>query len=152
MPDRFIALIPSDPKARPASDTMEALRIALAARFESSESRVKDFGERLQFIDCGENYERTLCPSCEAEVPLVWWGQRMDGDWDEEHGFHLHRHEMPCCGASHRLTELEYRGAQGFAHWFVSARVDEGVIFTSKDLQALENEAGLALKLIEQRY
>lgn len=152
MSDHFIALIPADPNAVPPDDTLDALRDRLAGIAGSNEARVKHFGERLQFIDCGENFARIFCPACGAEADTGWWGQRMDHAWDADHGFHLCEFEMPCCGAKARLDTLGYEDPQGFAHWFVSARNANRGSLTAAETSALESVAGIPLKVVYQKY
>jgi len=150
MADHFLVVIPADPKAA-LPDTSPALREALAALTGTREARVKDYG-KLQFIDCGENFESIACPICEAAVSTDQWRAWMDTDWHGEDGFHLHRHTTACCGADISLNELDYRWPQGFARWFVSARNDGRGPLTSSEVARLEVVVGLPLKAIAQMY
>ncbi len=152
MSDHFIALIPQDPKARPGPDTLLALKTNLAAMCKTDEVRIKDYGQRLQFIDCGENLEDIRCPSCDTVVDIKWWGQRMDHAWDDEHGFHLCAFDMPCCRTSTRLDQLTYAFDQGFSTWFVSARNPGRGALTGEECARLEATAGLSLRVIYQMY
>ena len=152
MSDDFIVLIPADPKARPDGDTLKELEAAHAQITGAAATRVKDFGERLQFIDCGGNFEEIRCPSCGAVVETAWWGHRMDHAWDDDHGFHLCAFTMPCCGAEARLDTLDYRWPQGFATWFLSAmNADRGPL-TDTEIAQLQVVAGIPLRVIYQHY
>ena len=150
MSDHFLVVIPADPKAE-LPDTTTALRDGLASLAGTDEARVKDYG-KLQFIDCGENFERITCPKCAAEISDQQWHAWMDEDWHGEDGFHLHRHETPCCGESLNLNQLNYQSTQGFARWFVGARNTNRGPLTSDEIAKLEGIAGLALKCIAQMY
>ncbi len=150
MSDHFLVVIPADPKA-PLPESADALRAALAGMAGSGESRVKDFG-RIQFVDCGENFERILCPSCHAELETGWWGHQMDHCWDAEDGFDLHAHALPCCGVPLSLDKLAYEWPQGFARWMVSARAGNRGPLTPGELGRLEEIAGLQLRAIAQMY
>lgn len=150
MSDHFLVLIPADPKAD-VPETAVALRDALARLAGTNEARIKDYG-KLQFIDCGENAERISCPSCEAEIATDQWHAWMDEDWHGEDGFHLHRHETPCCGSDITLNTLRYDWPQGFARWFVSARNQGRGPLDPAELAALEAVAGIKLTAIAQMY
>ena len=150
MSEHYLVVIPADP-AVALPETAEAVRMALAEMTGGTESRVKDYG-KLQFIDAGENFERTACPGCAAEIPNETWQAWMASDWHGDEGFHLHRHETPCCGASVTLNELDYQSPQGFARWFVSARNAGRGPLTSEELARLEAVAGLKLRAIAQMY
>ncbi len=150
MSDHFLVVIPRDPNAE-LPDTAEAVRKAMAELPETGETRVKDYG-KLQFIDAGENYERIRCPNCGHTFTIPEWHAWMDADWHGEDGFHLHRHEAPCCGHEMTLNDLVYEWPQGFARWFVSARnIGRGPL-TEDEVKILEAVAGLPLKAIAQMY
>lgn len=152
MSDDFIVLIPVDPKARLDADTLARLETAHKDIVGAEVTRTKDYGDRLQFIDCGGNFEEIRCPFCGQQVDTDWWGNRMDHDWDDDKGFHLCLFDTPCCGAETRLDKLDYRWPQGFSTWFVSAmNVNRGPL-TISELGQLEKVAGVPLKVIYQHY
>lgn len=150
MSDHFLVVIPADPKAE-LPPTAEDIRAALAEIAGTTESRVKHYG-RIQFIDCGENFERILCSACEAEASVDWWGHQMDHCWDDETGFDLHAHAMPCCGAMLSLDKLKYERRQGFARWMISARNSTRGPLSADEISQLEAVAGLKLVGIAQAY
>ena len=153
MSDHFLVVIPSDPDAPLPEDGGQALCSALVKIADSEEARVKSYDGRVQFIDCGENFETVSCPACGASLDMEWWGDQMDHCWDaDERRFSLHPHSLPCCSASKALNELTYTFPQGFASWFVSARnVNRGPL-TQEELSELEAVAGRPLSAITQMY
>jgi len=150
MSDHFLVVIPADPKAA-LPETAPALRDALAELAETNEARLKEYG-KLQFIDCGEAFEGIACPACRATVSTEQWQAWMSEDWHGEDGFHLHRHEAPCCGFEVTLNALTYAPHQGFARWLVGARNNGRGPLSSGELAALEEIAGLPLRAIAQMY
>jgi hypothetical protein len=76
----------------------------------------------------------------------------MDHCWDDEAGFDLHAHAMPCCGAPMSLDKLKYEWPQGFARWMVSARNTGRGPLTSDELMRLDDIAGIKLLAIAQMY
>jgi hypothetical protein len=150
MSDHFLVVIPADPKAE-LPTSADALRDALAGIAGTDEARVKDYG-KLQFIDCGENFEWIICPDCRAEITVEQWRAWIDQDWHGEEGFHLHQHETHCCSARVTLNDLVYEWPQGFARWFVGARNEGRGPLSAEELEALEAVAGMPLKAIAQMY
>ena len=150
MSESYFVLIPADPSAN-LPNTAPALRDALVAMLGARRGRVKDYG-KLQFIDCGQNFERTVCPACKTVIAIEHWHEWMDEDWHGEEGFHLHRHAMPCCNADRTLNDLEYIWPQGFARWFVSAEINQIATLTDSQIAELVGMAGIDLRTIRQQY
>ena len=150
MSDRFLVVIPSNPKADlPAA--ADELRAALSEIAGASETRVKDYG-KLQFIDCGEDFQSASCPHCNAEIAMETWHTWMEEDWHGEEGFHLHRHKTSCCGQDINLNEIIYDLPQGFARWMASARNTGRGPLTEAELKRLEAVARLPLRALAQTY
>lgn len=150
MSDHFLVVIPADPNAD-LPDTADALRACLGQLVGSEESRIKDYG-KLQFIDCGENFESIRCPACGSRFTVPQWHEWMNEDWHGEEGFHLHRHLSPCCQVEMTLNELIYEWPQGFARWFVGARNEGRGPLAPHEIEKLEAIAGMPLKGIAQMY
>ena len=151
MSDHFLVIIPKDPHQALPSNA-DDLRRALVGIAGGEESRVKDYG-KLQFIDAGLNFERVQCPACMSEIPKKdVWLNWMDKDWHGEEGFHLHKHQTPCCQTTTNLNDLHYTFPQGFAHWFISVRNTNRGPLTDAELENLEDMAGFGLRAISQMY
>lgn len=150
MSDHFLVVFPRDPNAA-LPDSAEDIRTRLAYLTDSAESRVKTYG-KLQFIDSGKNAKQIVCPACDTPISLEVWHRWMDADWHGEEGFHLHHHKMPCCGADKTLDDLAYDMPQGFAHWFVSARVADRGPLSTEEVFVLEQIAGMKLRSTAQKY
>jgi hypothetical protein len=63
--------------------------------------------ESLEFVFCGANFGRIICPSCGEAFEVDLWNDWMDNDVGEI-GFTLTRRAMPCCGAGFTLHDLVY--------------------------------------------
>lgn len=150
MSDSFLVVIPADPLAK-LPDTAERVRALLAEIAGTDASRVKDYG-KLQFIDCGENFETIRCPACRATIDIPQWHAWMDADWHADEGFHLHDHTTPCCGKTLTLDALVYEGSQGFARWCISAKAGNRGALKSDEVARLEAIAAMPLRAINQRY
>ena len=148
MSDNWITVIPEDPDFTPDAARMARARmwfLSIAPDAEKIEIRQS---EETEFFDCGVNVERVLCPSCRAEIPLEWWGQRMDDDHD--HGFKLSKYPTPCCGIVHTLHELICDWQQGFGRHALDA-MNPGIGKLDEAQQReLEHILGTPLRIIYQ--
>ena len=150
MSDNWIILIPEDPRFVPQAKKRARARdrfaeIAPAAR----EIKVK-VRETIEFIDCGGNFERVACPSCRSEIPIQWWQERMDEDYEE--GFRLAAYATPCCGAKFTMHQLVYEWPQGFARFSLRALNPNIGKLKEKDREELEAILGVRLRVIYQHY
>lgn len=119
MSDNWIFLIPHSPKHVP---TEEKRRRALTrfTQFAPEADKIEEtISDTVRFFDCGSNFERILCPSCRAEIPIDWWQDQMSGDGDS--GFDLQFLPLPCCGGKKTLNDLEYEWPQGFGRFSIEA-------------------------------
>jgi hypothetical protein len=146
MSDNWIRLIPEDPRfvPDPAKRARARDRFAeIAPDAQEIEIKVSD---RVEFFDCGGNFERVLCPACRAEITDPWWRDRMDEDYRE--GFRLESYPTPCCGFRCTLHDLTYEWQQGFGRFALDAmnprigRLDERLI------EELEAILGTKLRVI----
>lgn len=148
MSDQWITIIPEDPHHVPDAEARERALSAVRAIAPESESVDWVVTERIEFFDCGENFERVLCPSCSAELPQEWWSARMDEDHSATgEGFKLATYVMPCCGAGHTLHELAYEWPQGFGRFALSVMNPSSEIAAGEVAQSL----GVPVRIIVRR-
>ena len=119
MSDNWIVLIPVDPHFIPDAEKQSMARIRLAAIAPDADEVEIIISESVQFFDCGTNLEKILCPSCGKEIPLAWWQERMDDDYQK--GFKLDRYRTPCCSEASTLRELTYDWPQAFGRFALEA-------------------------------
>jgi hypothetical protein len=119
MSENWIALVPEDPRFIPDAAKQRRARDRFAEIVpEADEIEIK-VSEKVEFFDCGANFERIGCPSCGSDVPVAWWQDRMDEDYGD--GFRLASYATPCCGARCTLHELVYQWPQGFGRFALDA-------------------------------
>lgn len=146
--DDWITLIPEDPTFVPDAAERCLARDRFAEIARDADEITVGVCEAIQFFDCGTNFERIRCPSCESEIPAPWWRDRMDEDYSD--GFKLSAYPTPCCGANHTLHDLAYEWTQGFGRFSLDAlnpgigQLDEG------DKRGLEQILGTKLRVIYQ--
>jgi hypothetical protein len=119
MSDNWVTLIPEDPRfiPDPAKQSRARDRFSEIAP-HAAEIELK-VCEKVELFDCGGNFERILCPSCCAEIPVPWWQERMDKDY--KNGFMLDKYATPCCASLHTMHELVHEWPQGLGRFGLSA-------------------------------
>jgi hypothetical protein len=161
MSDHWIALIPEDPRFVPDPAKRERARDRFAQIApEADEIKIR-VSEKVEFFDCGENFERVRCPACRAEIPVAWWQDRMSEDsgregWGDRmddgrgDGFKLANYATPCCGKECTLHDLVYEWPQGFGHFALDAMNPNIGELEDKYKQEFETILGTQLRVIYQ--
>jgi len=148
MSDHWIALIPEQPTFVPDSMAQQRARDRFAEIAPASEEIAIKLSDEIQFFDCGENFERVLCPSCNSEIPTGWWQDRMDEDY--ESGFRLRSYAVPCCQTRHTLHELVYDWPQGFGRFAIGAMNPNIGKLDDRFIREFEDMLGTRLRVIYQ--
>jgi hypothetical protein len=142
MSDNWIILIPEDPRFVPEKKKQSRARDRFKEIAPEADEVKWELHKRIEFFDCGGNFERVLCPSCRAELS-EWWQARVDEDYKD--GFALNAYPTPCCGAQFTMHDLHYEWPQGVGRCGLSA-MNPG-IGRLGDTYKLELEAILGTKL-----
>lgn len=116
----WITLVPEDPHFVPGTDAQLKARDRLAGIAPQAAAVELESFDAVQFFDCGANFERIHCPSCDTEIPAAWWQQRMDDDY--EGGFKLASYRTPCCQSETSLRNLTYEWPQTFGRFALHAQ------------------------------
>jgi hypothetical protein len=161
MSDHWIALIPENPRYVPDAAMRQRARDRFAQIAPDAEEIEIKVSDKVAFFDCGQNFERILCPSCGAEIPVDWWQDRMDEDsgvegWQDQmdedsgDGFKLATYATPCCGKECTLHELGYQWPQGFGRFALDAMNPDIGELEDKYKREFENILGTKLRVIYQ--
>ena len=145
MSTHWTILISEDPHYVPSPDRQEQARKRFAEIAPEADAIEIEIEDEVSFVYCGENYERTLCPSCGSEIDHGWWHDTIRQDYDG--GFKLDKYATPCCGAAHTLHELTYEWPQGFGRFALSAKNARGRL-DEKYRQEFEHILGTPLRII----
>ncbi|MEX0702310.1 MAG: hypothetical protein WD069_09465 [Planctomycetales bacterium] len=146
MSDNWIALIPEDPRSIPDAAKRHRARDRFAEIAPDADEIEIKVSEKVKFFDCGANFDRVLCPSCGAEIPVDWWQDRMDEDSGD--GFKLASYETPCCGKQCTLHELVYEWPQGFGRFALEAMNPNIGELEDKYKREFETILGTTLRVI----
>jgi hypothetical protein len=120
MSDSWINLIPEDPLLVPSPACQEEALQRFHEIAPKADKIEICISEMPSFHDCGANFEKISCPSCNTEIPIEWWQTTMDQDYVDE-GFELKNYKVPCCGAAHTLHDLHYYWPQGMARFSIES-------------------------------
>jgi hypothetical protein len=146
MSENWIYLIPEDPGFIPDEARQRRARDRFAEILPQAQDVDVKVYDRIEFINCGQNFGRISCPSCGSEIPLRWWQDRMNQDYGD--GFRLLPYATPCCGAKYTMHELDYESPQGFGCFKLKAR-DAGIgNLDDKYKEALEKILDTKLRVI----
>ena len=161
MSDNWLALIPDDPRFVPDAAKRQCAHDRFAEIAPDADEINIKVSEKIEFFDCGANFERILCPSCSAEIPVDWWQDRMQEDsgvdgWqdrmdeDSGDGFKLAAYVTPCCGKKCTLHELVYEWSQGFGRFALDAMNPNIGELEDKYKREFETILGTKLRVIYQ--
>jgi hypothetical protein len=148
MSDNWIALIPEDPRFVPDVAKQRRARDRFAEIAPEAEEIEIKVSEKVEFFDCGSNFEHIRCRSCGTEIPVAWWQDQMDEDYDD--GFKLAAYATPCCGKKSTLHELVYEWPQGFGRFALDALNPNIGKLDDKYKRELEEILGTKLRVIYQ--
>ena len=150
MSDNWITLIPEDPRFVPAAKLRAAARDRFAEIAPEAEGIEIKVSKKVQFFDCGANFERIRCPSCRKTIPVDWWQERMNVDFSKGSGFKLAAYATPCCRKKRTLHELLYEWPQGFGRFALDAMNPNIGKLKGKYQMELEEILGTKLRVIHQ--
>jgi hypothetical protein len=146
MADHPITLIPVDPSFIPDAGRQARGRDRFAEIAPDTDEIEVKVCNKVEFFDCGANFERILCPRCLSQIPFTWWQERMDEDYSD--GFKLAKYATPCCNTFHTLHELAYEGTQGFGRFALNARNPKIGKFEDRYQEEFEEILGTRLRVI----
>lgn len=112
MSDYIVKIVPRDPICKVAEQRLMEAKHFIESKL-SCDSVTIEFYEFPQFIDCGGNLERILCPLCGAVLDMNWWSNAVSRAY--ENHFRVLETVLPCCGQTASLNDLKYDFQCAFA-------------------------------------
>lgn len=146
MSENMLIFIPADSQYIPDSAAILAAQALLKTLLPFASEITFYVAEEVEFVSCGGNMERVLCPVCRTVLDERWWTNAMDSAYGQSKFTNL-AVELPCCHASSSLNDLCYEWPMGFARFQLIVRDAEGDVAETA-LQALKELLGCALKKI----
>jgi len=143
----MLRLVPGDPDVLPSPDARREAQELFTSFVPGADVARAIVTDDVQFIDCGSNLERVLCPNCYADLlPEDQWGTLMDAAYQTH--FTILCLPMPCCGAMLSLNELEYDWPAGFGRFVLKARNPGIAALDPAMLNRIESVLGCRLRTI----
>jgi hypothetical protein len=134
MSDNILRIVPRDPSFRPSADAEKNVASVLRAMIPSHDSlRVKRH-DGITFVDCGENFERAICPQCGDDL-TGRLSTLMDVGYRTR--FQDRQVVVPCCAAKVDLNDLRYEWPMAFASWSIEVLNPDPLTFISRPDQVL---------------
>ena len=147
MSDNWIKLVPVDPKLVPDSARQKQAADYIRRTLNTSEIEIES-SHKVEFFDCGSNFESVHCPHCHSSIEMNWWGDRIGDDFNK--GFQLLPYSLPCCGKRASLNELVYEWPQAFGR-FVLSVMNPGIPkLQDEDRRQLEEILGTQIRVVYQ--
>ena len=129
MSDNILKIVPRDPLFRPSEEAEMAVKRLLKEMIPRHDTLEAKRHDSVVFVDCGENYERTTCPRCGADLGQHW--HQWMNDSYRRSGFRDREVVVPCCGATVDLNDLLYYFPMGFASGFIELWNPDPAAFVS---------------------
>jgi hypothetical protein len=149
MSESVLRLVPTDPLCIPSSIAQDQARNLFSSLLPEGEIHVI-VTEDVSFIDPGGNFERILCPTCSAVVPIEWWSRVMDRAYAASR-FRDLSIVLPCCQTHSSLNNLCYDWPTGFARFLLEAR-SPGSDLTEQQVSLFELLLGCSVRKIWAHY
>jgi hypothetical protein len=147
MSDNYIDLIPQNPTFVPSKDAVEQSVRIFRGLAHNTGSVTAETSAHVLFRDCGGNFSSGACPECGSSVPLDWWADRMNDDYDGA-GFVLSPLALPCGHTVSSLNDLKYEWEQGFSMFVLRAANPNLGFLLPLDVATLEESLGCKLRVI----
>lgn len=150
MSANFFYFISSDPFFTATSPALYTAAEQLANFLPGAEEiTVGDFGQ-TRFFNPGVNLLAVRCPNCGADLLASDdWPDLMDVAFDSY--YLMMEVQVPCCGETHSLNDLEYDWPAGFAHWAITVKNPGVAEVLEAQLESLRNTLGCELRVVRQR-
>lgn len=145
MTDHFLILIPTDPYFTPTLEQAQIANDYLVSLLPEAEIVIWNASETVEFVDCGDNFARILCPACGSEIAIPDWQQMMDAAYASH--FADLTANVPRCGAVGSLNDLHYEWPAGFARFTLEA-LNPNADLDDSHLLTLESILGCPIRKI----
>ena len=153
----YLRVIPTSPSFVPNAEAQLRARKLFEQLIEGADELQTIVTEEIEFVDAGGNLPTIRCPHCKSDLN-DWWMVAVDKAY-ESHFRDLNL-QLPCCGATRSLNDLDYEYPVGFARFMLQARDPHLLIgftphkkrdLSDSDMQQLEQILGCSLRRIWAR-
>jgi hypothetical protein len=138
-------IIPQKPEIELQKEISASLIEYLSKEFPNKEI-VIHINSTISFVDCGQEFEKVICPNCGKEISMDFWHESMDSVYNDNF-----RNLMITTNCCHKLTDLnslKYFADCGFAKSLITIIDPDSEINGSKLLLDLKKISGIDFKII----
>ena len=140
-----IRLIPKQPDFEISENQAELLIDYLSKEFPGKEITAR-LDSSISFVDCGQGFEKVICPNCGEMISGELWQESMDKAYEND--FKDLTFNTNCCQTITDLNSLKYELDCGFAKSMIEVNNPEKEINEQKLLTDLKNLCGIDFKVI----
>lgn len=150
MADNILRIVPRDPSFRPSEDAEADLGQVIGTIIPHHDSIEFKRHDGVRFVDCGENFQRVVCPQCGADLTADWSNWM---DLSYRSSFQDREVDVPCCGEKIDLNDLRYQWPMAFASWSVEVlNPDPATFVPAHDQVLIEAALQTPVRQILARY
>lgn len=140
-----IRIIPRDPEIELQKKISTSLIEYLLKEFPNKEIIIQ-IDSTISFVDCGQGFEKVICPNCGNEISMDFWHEAMDKAY--KGNFKDLTIKTICCQTLTDLNSLKYQADCGFAKSIITVNDPNTKINNSKLLLDLKRISGIDFKII----
>jgi hypothetical protein len=140
-----IRIIPLKPELELQKEISVSLIKYLSKEFPNKEIVIQ-LDSTISFVDCGQGFEKVVCPNCGNEISMDYWQETMDKTFKTN--FKDLSIKTFCCQTVTDLNSLKYQADCGFAKTIVTVNDPNSKINDSKLLLDLKRISGIDFKII----
>ncbi|MBK6963188.1 MAG: hypothetical protein IPH20_04420 [Bacteroidales bacterium] len=140
-----VRIIPQKPDLELHRDISVLLIDYLSKEFPDKEINIQ-LDSAISFVDCGQDFERVVCPDCGKEISMDFWQESMDKA--SKANFLDLSVTTICCYTPTDLNSLKYIADCGFAKSMIVVYDPDSKINKSKLLLELKRISGIDFKIM----
>ena len=143
-------IIPTNPKNSYSRENVTKLIDCLSKQFINKEI-ILSIDSSVSFVDCGQEFEKIVCPNCGKEIELDFWHELMEKA--NANDFSDLTIQTNCCNTSTDLNSLKYIADCGFAKSRIIVSDPETRKINENELLVdIKNICGFDSKIIKTHY
>jgi len=140
-----IRIIPQIPELELPREISVSLIKYLSKKFPGKEIIIK-LDSTISFVDCGQGFEKVICPNCSKEILMDFWQESMDKAYKTN--FKDLSIKTICCQSLTDLNSLKYKADCGFAKTIITVYDTNSDINNTKLLLDLKRISEIDFKII----
>jgi hypothetical protein len=140
-----IRIIPCNPGAELTKETAILLITYLSTEFPDKEISGQ-VDTSISFVDCGECFEKVICPGCGNEIQMEFWQEAMEKA--SVTNFRDRAIKTNCCNRPTDLNALKYVMDCGFAKTILVVNDPAPGMDEAKLTAGLKSSCGIDFKII----